>query len=131
MKMEEFFAEYPRFSSVNMKSWAESLFAYLTQPEIIARMIITNDYAKLAPLDSVVEEMEMKFASIIEFNKHITVRQMVGAMIKHILGRFGYEPDIRVSIRNGKHFKLAMRYKKAPGERQILKLKQTVTIEEA
>ena len=40
------------------------LFLFLSQPEIVDRMIIINDYGKLAALDGIVNELEKLFYQI-------------------------------------------------------------------
>lgn len=125
---ETFIKLYPRFQKYNIDLCAQELFLFLSQPEIVDRMIIVNDHAYLAALDGIVDELETRFAKRIDLKDQLDSRQMVGAMIKFILGQYGYVPDERVSIKNSKIFKLAMRYK-FDAQEQKLELKKDIQIE--
>lgn len=120
MKFQEFIQTYPRFQKFNVTSCAQELFHFLSQPEIVDRMIIINDYGKLAPLDGIANEIENQFADKIELKSQLAARQMVGAMVKFVLGEYGYSPEERVSVKNSSIFKLAMRYKFVPQEQKMV-----------
>ena len=119
MKFQEFIQTYPRFQKFNVTSCAQELFHFLSQPEIVDRMIIINDYGKLAPLDGIANEIENQFADKIELKSQLAARQMVGAMVEFVLGEYGYSPEERVSVKNSSIFKLAMRYKFVPQEQKM------------
>ena len=120
MNFQEFIQTYPRFRKFNVDLCGQELFLFLSQPEIVDRMIIINDYGKLAALDGIVNEFEKLFADKIKLKSQLDARQMVGAMIKFVLGQYGYIPDERTSIKNSSIFKLAMRYKFVPQEQKMV-----------
>lgn len=64
--------------------------------------------------------LEKLFADKIKLKSQLDARQMVGAMIKFVLGQYGYIPDERTSIKNSSIFKLAMRYKFVPQEQKMV-----------
>ena len=114
MDFDVFIKRYPRYSKFNTHRSAENLFQFLCRLDVIDRMMIINDYAKLSALDGVVQEIEDQFAITPDFSleKNLDARQMVGAMIKFILEPFGYisSPENRISVKNSKLFRLSMHY---------------------
>ena len=127
VSFQEFLKMYPRFQKFNIDLSAQELFHYLNQPEIVDRMIIVNDYARLAALDGVVNELEELFADKLALKSQLDARQMVGAMVKFVLGQYGYIPCERISVKNSSVFKLAMRYKFDKQEQKLMLVRQIQT----
>lgn len=76
----------------------EEVMDYLTQPEIIDKMIIASEM-ELPVLTLIGKELEKKFNEnsnfplvVVNKNKNATNRQNVGRMIKFIMAQYGYTP---------------------------------------
>lgn len=73
------------------KADARDVFDFLSQPENINQMIVMSDLG-LPALGGVVKTLESKFANAANFSlSEKEHRKDVGAMVKRILGEFGYE----------------------------------------
>ena len=125
MTYDDFSRQYPRYAKFNIQQSAKELFVFLSQPEIIDRMITVNDHTELSALNGITNELSQRFSVTKDFNlkEDLNSRQMIGAMIKFILEPFGYIalPENRVSVKNSDIFHLSMRYTFIP-ERQKQKL---------
>ena len=73
------------------KADARDVFDFLSQPENINQMIVMSDLG-LPALGGVVKTLESKFANAANFSlSEKEHRKDVGAMVKRILGEFGYK----------------------------------------
>lgn len=99
---------------------AKAVFDFLLEPENINRMIVMSEFG-LPALGGVVKTLESKFGSAAGFPlNEYTNRQLVGKMVKSIIGEFGYEPvagnsDKRTDLRTfmgAQLFKTASVYSK-------------------
>lgn len=128
MKFSGFLGKYPRYAKFNEHGSAEKLFAFLSQLEIVDRMITVNIHAGLSALDAVAKDVEQQFDRTPDFvlAEHLDARQMTGAMIKYILEPFGYvsRPENRISVKNSDLFRISMRYEFDPSKQQVILRKE-------
>ena len=111
MLLKGFFDRYPKFRQHADNPAADSLLTFMSDPENIERMMLLNDFAEMAPLSAIVENLEQNFES--QFDLHsLDIRQMIGSMVKEALLPFGYEPFDRTLVRNSRYFKVSARYRK-------------------
>lgn len=126
---------YKNFCKLNVKlinnQGARQVFAYLTTPDVIHNLIIFSDMG-LPAISGIGKDLEDQFANNnSDFdlsNPHN--RQLVGRMVKFILGFFSYEPlakglDERTQLRKFsqcKYFKTASVYQQTqePAAKKIV-----------
>jgi len=88
-RFEDFASKY---KIVADSKGARAVFEFLSQPEIIARMIVFSDLGMPA-LEAVANLLEKGIVGYPDFKFiYIQNRQLVGRMITFILSEFGYVP---------------------------------------
>lgn len=111
---------------------AQNVFDFLCRPEIIHNMMVFTNL-ELPAISGVTKNLENTFANAPLFPlADPQNRQIVGRMVKFILGHFGYEPlvgglDERARLRNfsgAKLFKTASVYglKSTPSNSIVMKI---------
>lgn len=111
MSISAFFQSFPMYNKFKGNNTVFEVYDFLSQPEAIDRMLITNNNGKSA-LSGVVLELEDKFdgRNDLDLSNNI-VKQMIGCMVKFVVLDFGYESEKQVSIGNAKYFRSATRYR--------------------
>ncbi len=127
---------YADFCKGSTEKWinntdAAAVFGYLCKPENIHNMIVMSKLG-LPAISGIVKVLEDNYSNLPDFLLlKGTNRQIVGKMVKCILGQFGYEPvanghDERGQLRNftgAKLFKTASVYSLTSSPKHSLSIK--------
>lgn len=133
---EEFMGRTKMLDIHNKTTGVERVMEYLTQPEIVDRMIIASEM-DLPVLTLIGKGLENKFSENSDFplvvvgnNKNATNRQNVGRMIKFIMAQYGYTPvdgglseRARIpAISEAKYFSTSGIYKKTVEAKYVIRI---------
>jgi hypothetical protein len=102
-----------RFKALVDNKMIESVFDCLSEEEAVKGMI-ESTLLKRPAMEAVIENIEIKFPNCqyfdLEFNyRH---RQILGSMIRYIMGHYGYWPGKVKSLKKGRFVKTAIVYSK-------------------
>lgn len=127
MSYDRFFEWYPRYQCERSNRVVKELYNFMSQPEMIEKMLIANDdYGKPA-LAGIVDEVESRFYDEELFNLNDNfLRQLVGSMVREIIADFGYKVGKQKTLTGTKYFKSATHYQKM--DEATLKLVKVTTI---
>ncbi len=98
MDMTTFLARTKMLDINGSRTGVVDICNYLSQPEIVNKMIIASDM-ELPVLTLIAKELEEHFdenstfpVCVLKNNANATARQNVGRIVKFIMGEFGYTP---------------------------------------
>jgi|LGOV01.1.fsa_nt_gb hypothetical protein len=102
-----------RFKALVDNKMIESVFDYLSGEEQVSSMI-EHTLLKRPAMEAVIEDIEIKFPNCQNFDLEFNYRhrQILGSMIRHIMGHNGYWPGKAKSLKKGRFVKTAIVYSK-------------------
>lgn len=98
-----------RFQSMETNETIESIFDFLSEYEQVVKMI-SSTLNKRPAMEAVIEEIEQRFVIDIEYNYRN--RQIIGSMIRYIMGHYGHRAGKAVKLKKGRFIKTAIVFKK-------------------
>lgn len=91
MSYDRVFRLYPRFRRYYEEKEVRELYAFLSSPNNIDKMLTANDDYKLPALAGVIKDIESRLQSNSINLCNNEIRQLLGCMIKEIIQDYGYE----------------------------------------
>lgn len=112
-RYSDFVKANTRYQSLSENTDFQEIFEFLSEKDIIVKMLEATKWGKPA-LSGCVKELEAKFPFVLDWDdKEYFLRQAIGYMVKVVLEPFGYVPNIqkRISPPLNKVFSSATVYK--------------------
>jgi len=102
-----------RFKSLFSNKTIESIFDFLSGKTQVEQMIDSTKDNRPA-MESIIESLEDKFPFNHEFNLdyEYKYRQIIGSMVRFIMGHYDYFPDKPKKMKKGHYIQSAIVYKK-------------------
>lgn len=100
-----------RFKSFSENIRLEEVFNYLSDSKHVEVMIGASQEKRPA-MEAVIEDIEARFLDSIDFDLEFNYRhrQVLGSMIRYIMGHYGYWPGKAVKLKKGNFVKTAIVY---------------------
>jgi len=102
-----------RFKNMADNKTLEQVFNYLCQDKQVEMMIEVSE-SKRPAMEALIEDIEMLFPESQEFDLEFNYRhrQILGSMIRFIMGHYAYFPGRAKALKKGRFVKTAIVYKK-------------------
>ncbi len=102
-----------RFKALADNKVIESVFDYLSEEQQVNDMI-ESTLIKRPAMEALIETIEIKFPNCQNFDLEFNYRhrQILGSMIRYIMGHYGYWPGKAKSLKKGRFVKTAIVYSK-------------------
>ena len=102
-----------RFKSLFDNKTVESVFDFLSQETQVHQMIESTKDNRPA-MESIIELLEEEFPFNYEFNLDFNYkyRQIIGSMVRFIMGHYDYFPDKPKKMKKGHYIQSAIVYKR-------------------
>jgi len=97
-----------RFAMLYQDDMIEAIFNFLVEENQVNKML-EYTRCKRPAMEGIIEELESKFFSFdLEYN--MKYRQILGSMIRFIMGHYGYRPMPARAMKKGRYVKTAIVY---------------------
>jgi hypothetical protein len=105
-----------RFKQFDNNTSLEKIFDYLASEEQVECMIRATEVKRPA-MEALIDTIESQFISPPDFDldKNHRHRQILGSMIRFIMGHYGYMPGPAKALKKGSFVKTAIVYKRYEG----------------